>query len=192
MPDRIVAATYLSAAAITGGKVWVTDICPADLESVLPVLEQAGCRMKIMRDCIFLEGPGMIQPVRNIRTLPYPGFPTDAQAPTMALLTLSSGTSVFVETIFENRYKHVGELCRMGADIKTEGKVAIVRGVKKLYGANVQATDLRGGAAMVVAGLAAEGVSRIGQLYHIDRGYESMETAFAALGAKIQREDDGL
>ena len=144
--------------------------------------------MKIMRDCIFMEGPGMIHPVRNIRTLPYPGFPTDAQAPVMALLTLSSGTSVFVETIFENRYKHVVELCRMGADIKTEGQVAVVRGVKKLYGANVQATDLRGGAALVVAGLAAEGTSRIGQLYHIDRGYESIEQAFAALGADIRRE----
>ena len=188
MPDRIVAATYLSAAAITGGKVWVTDLNPADLESVLPVFEQAGCRMKIMRDCIFMEGPGMIHPVRNIRTLPYPGFPTDAQAPVMALLTLSSGTSVFVETIFENRYKHVVELCRMGADIKTEGQVAVVRGVKKLYGANVQATDLRGGAALVVAGLAAEGTSRIGPLYHIDRGYESIEQAFVALGADIRRE----
>lgn len=189
MPDRIVASTYLSAAAITGGKVWVTNLCSADIESVLPILEQAGCKMRILSDAVLLEGPGMIQPVRNIRTLPYPGFPTDAQAPIMALLTLSNGTSVIVETIFENRYKHVGELRRMGADIKLEGKVAIVQGVRKLYGANVQATDLRGGAALVLTGLAAEGKTRIGQVFHIDRGYESIESAFSRLGAVIRRTD---
>ena len=188
MPDRIVASTYLSAAAITGGKVWVRDLVSADIGSVLPVFEQAGCRMRILSDAVLLEGPGMIQPVRNIRTMPYPGFPTDAQAPVMAMLTLSNGTSVIVETIFQNRYKHVGELSRMGADIRIEGKAAVIRGVRKLYGANVSATDLRGGAALVLAALAAEGKSRIGEVFHLDRGYESLETALASLGAVIRRE----
>lgn len=188
MPDRIVTATYLSAAAATGGKITVHRVVPSDLESVLPVFEQAGCKMRVYHDAITIEGPGMLHAVRNIRTLPYPGFPTDAQAPVMAFLTVASGTSVFVETIFENRYKHAGELCRMGADIKIEGKVAVVRGVKKLYGANVRATDLRGGAALVVAGLAAEGKTRISDVLHIDRGYESIEHAFRTLGAQIDRE----
>ena len=188
MPDRIVTATYLAGAAATGGEVTVRRVVPSDLESVLPIFDQAGCKMRIWQDAIRLEGPGMLHAVRNIRTLPYPGFPTDAQAPVMAVLTVASGTSVFVETIFENRYKHAGELCRMGADIKIEGKVAVVRGVKKLYGANVRATDLRGGAALVVAGLAAEGKTRISDIVHIDRGYESIEQAFSALGAQIRRE----
>ena len=188
MPDRIVTATYLAGAAATGGEVTVRHVVPSDLESVLPIFDQAGCKMRIWQDAIRLEGPGMLHAVRNIRTLPYPGFPTDAQAPVMAVLTVASGTSVFVETIFENRYKHAGELCRMGADIKIEGKVAVVRGVKKLYGANVRATDLRGGAALVVAGLAAEGKTRISDIVHIDRGYESIEQAFSALGAQIRRE----
>ncbi len=188
MPDRIVTATYLAGAAATGGEVTVRHVVPSDLESVLPIFDQAGCKMRIWQDAIRLEGPGMLHAVRNIRTLPYPGFPTDAQAPVMAVLTVASGTSVFVETIFENRYKHAGELCRMGADIKIEGKVAVVRGVKKLYGANVRATDLRGGAALVVAGLVAEGKTRISDIVHIDRGYESIEQAFSALGAQIRRE----
>ena len=188
MPDRIVATSYLSAAAITGGDVLITDVNPDDLESVLPVLEQAGCRLRIYDNSIFLSGPGMIQPVKNIRTMPYPGFPTDAQAPIMALLTLSNGTSVFVENIFENRYKHAGELARMGADIKVEGKVAIVQGVPKLYGASVEATDLRGGAALVIAALAANGVTRINNISHIDRGYEAIETVISSLGGKIVRE----
>lgn len=188
MPDRIVATSYLSAAAITGGDVLITDVNPDDLESVLPVLEQAGCRLRIYDNGIFLSGPAIIQPVKNIRTMPYPGFPTDAQAPIMALLTLSNGTSVFVENIFENRYKHAGELARMGADIKVEGKVAIVQGVQKLYGTSVEATDLRGGAALVIAALAANGVTRINNIGHIDRGYEAIESVFSSLGGKIVRE----
>ena len=192
LPDRIETATFLCACAACGGALTLRRTDPRLADPVLNALTESGCRISCSHDTIQIFRDSPLATCGPVVSRPYPGFPTDAQAPTMALLTLSSGTSVFVETIFENRYKHVGELCRMGADIKTEGKVAIVRGVKKLYGANVQATDLRGGAAMVVAGLAAEGVSRIGQLYHIDRGYESMETAFAALGAKIQREDDGL
>lgn len=188
MPDRIVAATYLCCAAITGGDVLVDNISANDIESVLPILEQSGCKMDIYNDKINISGPSIIRPVKNIRTMPYPGFPTDAQAPIMALLTLSSGTSVFVENIFENRYKHASELMRMGADIKVEGKVAVVQGVKKLYGATVEATDLRGGAALCIAALGADGVTTISSINHIDRGYEAIETALSGLGAKISRQ----
>lgn len=190
MPDRIVATTYLSAAAITGGRILLSSVHPNDMESVLPVFEQAGCELKSYQDSILLSRPGRLEPVKSLRTMPYPGFPTDAQAPIMAMLALANGTSVFVENIFENRYKHAGELIRMGADIKIEGKVAIVQGVPRLYGATVESTDLRGGAAMVVAGLAADGITRINGIHHIDRGYESIETVFSQLGAKIVRETD--
>ena len=120
--------------------------------------------------------------------MPYPGFPTDAQAPVMSVTTLASGTTMFIENVFENRYKHVGELVRMGANIKVEGKVAVVEGVRSLYGASVESTDLRGGAALVIAGLAATGVTSVGSLYHIDRGYEKIEENLARLGARIHRE----
>ena len=122
-----------------------------------------------------------------MRTMPYPGFPTDAQAPMMTMATLAKGTSVFVENIFESRYKHVGELLRMGANIKVEGKVAVVEGVQGLYGAQVEAPDLRGGAALAVAGLAAEGITQLEGLHHIDRGYESLEKSLCSLGAKVKR-----
>lgn len=188
MPDRIVATTYLSAVSITGGDVLIKNINPDDLESVIPVFEQAGTKLRIYEDSIFVSGPSIIRPVKNIRTMPYPGFPTDAQAPIMAMLTLASGTSVFVENIFESRYKHASELVRMGADIKIEGKVAIVQGVEKLYGSTVQATDLRGGAALCIAALIAYGETKINNVGHIDRGYEKIEQAFGQLGAKIIRE----
>lgn len=187
MPDRIVASTYIAAAAITGGDVLVDRIIPSDLESVFPVFEQAGCKLQRYDKSVYVEGPAIIKAVKSIRTMPYPGFPTDAQAPVMAMATLANGTSVFVENIFENRYKHVGELVRMGADIKPEGRVAIVSGVKKLYGASVEATDLRGGAAMVVAALAASGKTSVGSIHHIDRGYEQIERDLSKLGAKIIR-----
>lgn len=187
MPDRIVATTYIGAVCITGGEVLIKNINPDDLESVIPVFEQAGAKLTVYKDSIYVVGQPIIRPVKNIRTMPYPGFPTDAQAPIMAMLTLSSGTSVFVENIFESRYKHAGELIRMGADIKLEGKVAIVTGVEKLYGASVEATDLRGGAALIIAALAASGETRIGSIGHIDRGYESIEKPLSSLGAKIVR-----
>ncbi len=188
MPDRIVATTYLCCAAISGGTVLVNKMNTNDIESILPILEQSGCKMQVYSDKIQIAGPSIIRPVKNIRTMPYPGFPTDAQAPIMALLTLSSGTSIFVENIFESRYKHASELVRMGADIKIEGKVAIVQGVKKLYGADVEATDLRGGAALCVAALAAHGKTKINSISHIDRGYEAIEKSLSKLGAKIKRE----
>lgn len=187
MPDRIVAATYLTAAAITGGNVRVTNVNPSDMESIFPILEQAGAVLCVERDAISITGPALIKPVKEIRTMPYPGFPTDAQAPIMALLTLGSGTSVFIENIFESRYKHAGELARMGADIRIEGRAAIVRGVNKLYGADVEATDLRGGAALCVAALAAIGETRIHNIFHIDRGYEQIEASLAQLGARVTR-----
>lgn len=190
MPDRIVAATYLSAVAVTGGKAAVTSVCPDAMESVLPVFEQAGCELLVQNDSITLTAPKRLLPVSSLRTMPYPGFPTDAQAPVMAMLSLANGTSVFVENIFESRYKHAGELNRMGADIKVEGKVAIVRGVDRLYGASVEATDLRGGAALVVAALAAQGQTRIQSVGHIDRGYESIEQCLSALGGQIVRKQE--
>lgn len=187
MPDRIVAATYLAAAAITGGSVRVTNIVPSDMESIFPILEQSGAILSIEKDAILINGPTLIKPVKEIRTMPYPGFPTDAQAPIMALLTMGSGTSVFIENIFESRYKHAGELARMGADIRVEGRAAIVRGVPMLYGADVEATDLRGGAALCVAALAAMGETRIQNIFHIDRGYEQIEKSLSSLGANIAR-----
>lgn len=187
IPDRIVSATYLCCAAATGGEILVRRACPETVAGVLPVLEQMGCRIYTGEKSIYLKAPERLKRIRTVRTMPYPGFPTDAQAPVMAAAALADGTSVFVENIFENRYKHVAELARMGADIKVEGKVAVVNGVKKLYGAGVEATDLRGGAALVVAGLAAEGETVVSQIQHIDRGYEQIEESLNSLGAHIQR-----
>lgn len=187
IPDRIAAATYLSAAAVTGGNIELRDIIPAHLLPVIPVFEECGCELNIQKDRIHLKAPETINRVKSIRTMPYPGFPTDAQAPVMAMTCLARGTSIFVENIFENRYKHVGELLRLGANIKVEGRVAIVEGVSRLSGAPVESADLRGGAALVVAGLAAHGLTRISGIHHIDRGYESIEDSFRALGAEIKR-----
>jgi len=188
IPDRIAAATYLCAAAATGGELLLTDADPGQLDGVLPVLSEMGCRIRTEKETICLKAPPQLKAAKMIRTMPYPGFPTDAQAPVMALATLGKGTTVFVENVFESRYKHVGELVRMGASIKVEGKVAVVEGVPSLYGASVEATDLRGGAALVVAGLAALGRTEIGSLRHIDRGYEKIENVVMKLGGKIRRE----
>ncbi len=188
IPDRIVAVTYLCAAAATGGEVLLTDVFPEQLDSVIPVLDQMGCKLRLSDQSVYLKAPLRLKAVKPIRTMPYPGFPTDAQAPVMSVTTLASGTTMFIENVFENRYKHVGELVRMGANIKVEGKVAVVEGVRSLYGASVESTDLRGGAALVIAGLAATGVTSVGSLYHIDRGYEKIEENLARLGARIHRE----
>lgn len=189
IPDRIVAATYLCCGAITGGELYVRHVEPYHLASVLPIIEQSGCRIRADADGIYLRSSGRLRALKTVRTMPYPGFPTDAQAPVMALTTVARGTSVFVENIFENRYKHVSELHRMGADIKVEGKVAVVEGVKQLYGATVEATDLRGGAAMLVAGLAAEGETIISNIRHIERGYEQIDANLRQLGADITKLD---
>lgn len=187
MPDRIVAATYMAATAITGGKVELRGIRPAHLTPVIPVFREAGCMIREEKDRLLIRAAQKLQPLHCVRTMPYPGFPTDAQALVMAMSTLAKGNSLFVENIFENRYKHVPELVRMGASIKLEGKVAVVEGVDALFGASVVASDLRGGAALVVAGLAAEGVTEVTGLRHIDRGYTCMERDLAQLGAQISR-----
>ncbi len=187
MPDRIVAATYLGAAAITNGELNITKINPLDLQSVLPIFEEMGCTLYCYKDNIYINARKQLKPVKTIRTMPYPGFPTDVQAIVMACLCKAKGTSIIVENIFENRFKHVGEMRRLGADIKTEGRVAIIEGVEKLYGAEVVATDLRGGAALVLCGLDAQNKTIIGDIRHIDRGYECIEKSLNLIGANIKR-----
>lgn len=187
MPDRIVACTLLGAAAITGGELSLLNARPQDIDSILPVFEQMGCGVYAYDDKIYLNGKRALKAVKTVRTMPYPGFPTDAQAIIMAVLTKAQGTSVIVENIFENRYRHVDELVRMGSDIKVEGKVAVIEGVKRLFGANVVATDLRGGAALVIAALAAEGQTIVSNIKLIDRGYEEIEKQISSIGGKIER-----
>lgn len=186
--DRIAAATYLSCAAITGGDVTITDVCTEHLSAVLPCFEEMGCLVKATPDTIRLTALHPLHALRSVRTMPYPGFPTDAQSPLMAVTTLADSSSVFIENIFESRYKHVPELQRMGADIKVEGRIAVVHGVKELHSATVRCTDLRGGAAIAVAALAAAGETEIEQIEHIDRGYERFEQNLSDIGAKIIRE----
>ncbi len=151
-------------------------------------LAESGCEVKSGADGISLRSDGRLRSVRPVRTAPYPGFPTDAQPVLMAALLRSEGSTVFVENIFENRYRQVDELSRMGAEVRVAGRVAVVNGVRALHGAAVKCTDLRGGAALVIAGLAAEGTTRVTELAHIDRGYDGIERDLAALGARIRRE----
>jgi UDP-N-acetylglucosamine 1-carboxyvinyltransferase len=186
--DRIVAITYMAAAAITGGELVLKKIPKKFINSSIPIFEEAGCFIKEYDNNVLkISSPERLQAAKIIRTMPYPGFPTDAQAIVMAAMTIALGTSVFVETIFESRFKHVCELARLGANIKVEGKVAIVEGVNRLSGANVTATDLRGAAALVIAALSAEGKTTISNLMHLDRGYENIEQILSSLGANIQQ-----
>lgn len=187
IPDRIVVATYMTAAAITGGNITLKGVIMDHINPVMPAFIEAGCKVQAKDNTLNIQRPGVLKPVKYVRTMPYPGFPTDAQAPVMAMECLAQGTSIFIENIFASRYKHAAELIRLGAKIKIEGKVAIVEGVKSLYGACVEATDLRGGAALVVAGLAAEGYTTVKGLHHIDRGYSRIEDQLSILGAKIRR-----
>ncbi|MBE7064136.1 MAG: UDP-N-acetylglucosamine 1-carboxyvinyltransferase [Clostridia bacterium] len=187
IPDRIVAATYLCAGAMTGGRLELRGAEPEHVGAVLSVLRDAGAKVEAKGDRIFLAAPERIRPVKLLRTMPYPGFPTDAQALVTAMLTLGDGTSMVEETIFENRFKHCGELCRMGADITTRGRIAVIRGVPRLTGARVEAMELRGGAALVIAGLAAEGVTEVRGTSHIDRGYDTFIEDMQALGAQITK-----
>ncbi len=188
MPDRIEAATYLAAAALAGGDVVLTRCDVASTAPVFPALEQAGCRLsRLGEDTLRVRGPGRPDRLGTVRTLPYPGFPTDGAAPLVAVACGAKGTSVFIETIFENRYRYVDELTRMGARIRVDGRVAVVEGVPRLQGASVACTDLRGGAALVVAALAATGETRITNLCHLDRGYENLEGCLRAVGADITR-----
>jgi UDP-N-acetylglucosamine 1-carboxyvinyltransferase len=187
MPDRIEAGTYLIAAAMLGGKLTARDINPADLEVVLLKLREAGAEIETGDDWITLDMGGRRPKAVDVYTAPFPGFPTDMQAQMMALNTIAEGSCVVKETIFENRFMHVQELQRMGADIRLEGNTAFVTGVEKLQGAPVMATDLRASASLILAGLAAEGETSIERIYHIDRGYERIEEKFAQLGANIHR-----
>lgn len=188
MPDRIVAGTYMTAAAITGGEVLIRNVIPEHVSSIISNLRDTGCRISAGQNSLLVTGSIRPRAIDIIRTLPYPGFPTDMQAQMVALLSVAKGTSIIVETVFENRYKHVEELLRMGANIKLEGRIAVVKGVKKLTGANVCARDLRGGAALVLAGLVADGETVVTEIKHIDRGYESIEKKLAEVGAIIRRE----
>ncbi|MEG1428064.1 MAG: UDP-N-acetylglucosamine 1-carboxyvinyltransferase, partial [Oscillospiraceae bacterium] len=188
MPDRIAAATYMAAAAVTGGELLLQNVPDASLCSMQSVFEETGCRLIREADSLYLSAPRRLNAVGHIRTMPYPGFPTDAQAPIMAMAVLGSGTSVFVENIFESRYKHAGELIRLGARISIEGKVAVVQGVSQLFGASVEARELRGGASLVVAGLAAQGRTSVSGVEYIDRGYEDIVGNLKLLGARIERD----
>lgn len=187
IPDRIAALSLMSAVAAAKGQVTLRDVDTSAFMSVIPLFEAMGCEIKDNKDTLKIAMTKRPEAVRDIRTMPYPGFPTDAQAPVMAVLTLAKGTSVVVENIFESRFKHVPELQRMGAKIKIEGKVALIDGSENLYGASVTSPDLRGGASLIIAALGAAGETLIGGLGHIDRGYENIERTLADLGADIKR-----
>lgn len=187
--DRIVAGTYMVAAGMTGGELILRNITPDHSSSITSILRECGCRIATRGNNMQITGPARLRSIDCIRTLPYPGFPTDMQAQIVAALTMARGTSIMVETVFENRYKHVEELIKMGANIKLEGRMAVIKGVKRLTGAKVYARDLRGGAAMVLAGLAAEGETEINDIKHIERGYERIEDKLKEAGANIKRID---
>jgi len=186
MPDRIETGTFVIAAAITGGTVTIRNCFPGHLDAVLSKVAEAGVLITTDAGTIQVTGQRTIKPV-NVKTLEYPGFPTDMQAQIMSLVSLAEGTSVINETIFENRFTHVAELRRMGADIQTDGRTAIIKGVPKLSAAPVMATDLRASASLILAGLAAEGQTVISRIYHLDRGYDNIEQKLSALGADIKR-----
>lgn len=186
MPDRIEAGTYLTAAAITGGEIFVRGCNPRHLDAVLMKLQEIGVDIREESNGVRVTSTGRIGAV-DIKTLPFPGFPTDMQAQFMALMALADGLCVITETIFENRLTHVAELRRMGADINIQGNNAIIKGVRRLSGAPVMASDLRASASLVLAGLAAEGETEISRVYHLDRGYEHLEQKFSNLGGEITR-----
>jgi UDP-N-acetylglucosamine 1-carboxyvinyltransferase len=189
MPDRIEAGSYACAAVITGGSLELIGARKETMPSILTGLQDAGAVVEDVPDGIKVSADGGIKPL-SISTAPYPAFPTDMQAQFMAMLTLAEGTSLLTETIFENRYMHVPELMRMGADIEVRGRSAVVRGVPKLHGAPVMATDLRASMSLVLAGLAAEGETQVSRVYHLDRGYERLEEKLQAVGADIERAGD--
>ncbi len=190
MPDRIEAGSYACAAAITGGELELVGARAGDMVATIAALRECGVHVEEMRDSIRVAANGELRPL-TLATAPFPGFATDMQAQFMAMLTLANGASVLTETIFENRYMHVPELARMGADIAVNGRTAVVRGVPRLSGAPVMATDLRASMSLVLAGLAAEGQTQVNRVYHLDRGYERLEEKLAAVGAQIERASDG-
>ena len=190
MPDRIEAGSYACAAAITGGELELVGAKADEMGAILAGLREAGLHITETADGVKVAANGKLNAL-TISTAPYPAFPTDMQAQFMAMLTRADGASVLTETIFENRYMHVPELARMGADIQVHGRTAVVKGVDKLVGAEVMATDLRASMSLVLAGLAADGETRVHRVYHLDRGYERLEEKLSAVGADIEREADG-
>lgn len=185
MPDRMEAATFLCAAATTRGELLLKNVCPKHFEAVTNLLHKAGCQIRVCANEMHICC-SRLDAVSPIRTAPYDGFPTDAQAPVMAAMATAKGVSVFEETIFSDRFRHVPALCKLGANIRAVGRCAIVNGTKELHGANVSATDLRGGAAMVLAALAAQGESNVANVYHIERGYEHFSRKLNLCGAQIK------
>ncbi len=185
MPDRIEAGTYLCAAAATYGKVKLNKVNPKHISSIIYKLEEMGCNIDVQKNSIYIEAPKKLK-AQDIKTTPYPGFPTDMQSILVSLLTTAKGTSMVVENIFENRYKYTSELIKMGAKIKIEGKTAVIKGVRKLSKAKVISTDLRGGAALVIAGLMAKGKTQISNIDYILRGYENLDKKLQKLGANIK------
>ncbi len=190
IPDRIVASTFMTAAAITGGTIEVKKVIPQHFSAVTAVLKECGATVHTKKNSVIVTGPKRVRSVDIIRTSPYPGFPTDAQSVILSLLAVSGGTSIVKETIFENRFKHAAELLKMGADINVDGKVAIIRGVPRLTGSKVYACDLRSGAGLVIAGLRAEGETTIFNVEFIDRGYQNLHAELKKLGANIARVEE--
>lgn len=184
MPDRIEAGTLLCSAAITGGKINLKKIIPEHIAPVLHKLEECGSKVVVKKDVVLLEAPKRLESI-DVKTMPYPGFPTDMQSIFASCLTVAKGTSVIIENIFENRYKYANELIRMGAKITIEGKMAVIKGVKKLSGALVNSTDLRGGMSLIIAGLTAEGTTTVQDKDLISRGYENIDQKLNSLGANI-------
>lgn len=189
IPDRILATTLMSAAAITHSSLVLKNIKASHLIPVFSTFDEMGCKLYLDRNELKIDSPKHLKRVKKIETQPYPGFPTDSQAPVMAALTVAKGTSIIKETIFESRFKHVAGLCRFGADIAVNDRIAIINSVKELHSADVASTDLRGGAAMVVEALAANGTSTIRNIEHIDRGYQQIEKQLQLIGADIKRID---
>ncbi|NLP29758.1 MAG: UDP-N-acetylglucosamine 1-carboxyvinyltransferase, partial [Clostridiales bacterium] len=187
IPDRIEGGTFLAAVAATGGSIYLKNTIPAHMSFVINKLREAGCKIIEEENMVYLKAPDRLKAVKAIETSPYPGFPTDMQSQFMAIMSCADGYTFITENIFENRFKHVNELIKMGANIQVDGKTAIVKGVEKLKGAHVKAMDLRGGASLVIAGLTAEGITIVENICHIDRGYDKFELALNNLGADIKR-----
>ena len=189
IPDRIVAGTFMVAALVTQGKITLRNVIPEHLFAITAKLREAGAQITVYEDALTVETTGRPKEMHLIETGPYPGFPTDMQAQMCTAASIARGTSIVVESVFDNRFKHVGELLRMGANIVTKNNVAVIKGVEKLHGAEVKTMDLRGGAALVLAGLCAEGTTIVDQAHIIDRGYQAFESELRMLGADIRRED---
>ena len=187
IPDRILAATLMSACAITGSEIELENLCPEHIMPTLPAFEEMGCRIDISKNSLRIKSPERLKRVKKIETMAYPGFPTDCQAPVMAALSVAKGTSIIKETIFENRFKHIEQLNLFGTDISINDRIAVVNGVKNIHSADVKCTDLRGGAAVIIAALKAKGISTVKDIHHIDRGYECIENQLSSLGADIKR-----